>query len=478
MNRVLFCLLACALAFGLCGPGCMRAGPDYARPEPDFDMPGGFVSGSPEQAAVETDQNRWWEAFDDPALNRAVMRVIFANPDIARAAARVMEARAAVTQTGADQYPSLDFNASRSRQQQNIVEPFSGQRVSVETDTFSLSLPASFELDLWGRLARASEAARADLLAAEQNRRTMVQSMVAETVNLYLQIRSIQEQIDLSRDLVAAYEQNRDLVERRYERGLVSVLDVHQVRRSLARARSQLPALIRARGRAGHALAILQGQYPDSENLKRTTADGLPQLPPVPAALPSQLLDRRPDIRAAEAALEAACARIGAARAARLPQISLTGSFGYTSDAFDTLLNPASQLWQIAAGAFQPVFDAGRRAAAEQGALARYQQQEAVYAKTVLEALAEVEDALLSRQQLIEQHSRLRSLVSEAEATLNSAENRYQRGLVSYINVLDARQASFQAQLDLVEAQYAIFRNRVELHRVLGGGWDQVELNK
>ena len=475
MNRVLLCLLASALVFGLCGPGCMRVGPDYTRPDPGMDMPERFLSDTGEQTAVPGDLHRWWEAFDDPYLNQAVMQVVFHNPDIVRAAARVMEARAAVTRIGADRYPSLDFNASRSRQQQNVVEPFSGQRVSVETDTYSLSMPASFELDLWGRLARASEAARADLLAAGQNRRTVVQSLVAETVNLYLQIRSLREQIELTRNLVTAYEQNRDLVERRYERGLVSVLDVHQIRRSLARARSQVPALVRARGQAAHALAVLQGRYPDPKILKPGPAGKFPSLPPVPAGLPAQLLEQRPDIREAEAALEAACARIGAARAARLPQITLTGSFGYTSDQFDTLLDPASQLWQIAAGAFQPLFDAGRRAAAEQEAMARYRQQEAAWAKTVLDALAEVEDALLSRQQLIEQHSRLQSLVSEAQATLDSAENRYQRGLVSYINVLDARQASFQAKLDLVEAQYAIFRNRVELHRALGGGWDQIQ---
>lgn len=475
MKRIFYYVIALGLGIAVSGAGCMRAGPDYKRPDSGIEMPERFLSDFSEQTRGRINQDRWWEAFGDPAINQAVSAAATGNPDIARAAARVLEARAAMTQTRADQYPSLNIRARASRQEQEVVNPLAGGLVTVKTDTFSLSLPASFELDLWGRLARAGEVARAELLAAEENRRTMVHSIVAETVSLYLQIQSLQAQIGVTRKLVAAYEQNRQVVEDRHKRGLTSVLDVHQARRSLARGRAQLPSLIQAEGQARHALAILQGKYPSAGNLQTNDRIGFKNLPPVPAGLPAQLLERRPDILAAEAALQAASARIGVARAARLPQISLTGSFGYTSDELNTLLNPASQLWQIAAGSLQPVFDAGKRAAAEKAARARYQQQQAAYAATVLKALAEVEDALLSRQQLMERRSRLLNLLSESGATLASAQDRYRRGLASYLNVLDAQQSKYQAELDLIQAEYSIYSNRVRLHRALGGGWDQIQ---
>lgn len=471
------CLLGFVFVLVLASAGCMRLGPDYSRPDAGFTIPSHFFSGKPAETAAYVPQDKWWQAFGDSGLNRVVSVVVKNNPDIAQAAAGVMEARAVLTQTGADQYPSLNLNAQASTQEQQYINPMTRENETVEIDSYSLSLPASFELDLWGRLARASQAARADLLAAEQNRRTVVQSLVAEAVNLYLRIRFLQRQIDITESMVSGYKQNLELVEARYQRGLTSVLDVHQARRSLARAESELPSLIEARGKARHSLAILQGKYP--ENSKSENADCRPpefhSPPPVPAGLPAALLNRRPDIRSAEAALEAACARIGVARASRFPQITLTGSFGYTSEEIETLFDPESQLWKLAAGGVQPLFDAGRRAAAERAARARYKKQLASYAKIVLSAFAEVEDALLTRQQLLKRRKRLVDLVSESEATLESALDRYQRGLTPYLNVLDARQSLYQASLDLAEVEHSIYSNRVKLHRALGGGWDRID---
>ncbi|MFP3981285.1 MAG: efflux transporter outer membrane subunit [Desulfobacterales bacterium] len=461
----------------LASAGCMRLGPDYSRPDAGFRIPADFLSGKQAETAAYVPQDRWWQAFGDSGLNRVVSAVVKNNPDIAQAAAGVMEARAAVTQKGADQYPSLNLEARAETQEQQYINPITRENESVEIDTYSLSLPASFELDLWGRLARASQAARADLLAAEQNRRTMVQSLVAEAVNLYLRIRFLERQIDITESMMSSHKQNLELVEARYQRGLSSVLDVHQARRSLARAESELPSLTEARGKARHSLSILQGKYPEDSKPEDTDSQppdfGMP--PPVPAGLPAELLNRRPDIRSAEAALEAACARIGVARASRFPQITLTGSFGYTSEELESLFEPENQLWRLAAGGVQPLFDAGRRAAAERAARARYEKQLAAYAKTVLNAFAEVEDALLARQQLLKRRNRLVHLRSEAEATLESALDRYQRGLTPYLNVLDARQTLYQARLDLAEAEHSIYSNRVKLHRALGGGWDRIE---
>lgn len=469
-----FARASIAILFVFATAGCAWIGPDYSRPDTGADIPGHYLADKKAETAEYVPQHGWWKKFGDPQLNRVVAAVVENNPDITQAAAGVMEARAAMHQTGADRFPSLNLEAQASRRWQTATDPL-GDEETVETDTFSLTLPASFELDLWGRLARASQAARADLLAAEENRRTVVQSMIAETVNLYLQIRFLEKQIDITRNLVASYKQNLDLVEGRYRRGITPVLDVHQARRALARAEAELPSLVESRGKALHSLSILQRKYPETGGPGSKDKPGFKMPPPVPAGLPSELLERRPDIRSAEASLKAACARIGVARANRFPQISLTGSFGYTSNELDTLFDPLNELWKIAARGLQPVFDAGKRAAAEQAARARYKKQVASYAKTVLKAFSEVEDALLARQQLIKRHSRLMRLVSESEATLDTARDRYQRGLATYLNVLDARQSLHQAEIDLVNGQHALYSNRVKLHRALGGGWDQTD---
>lgn len=464
---------AVLMLIALATAGCMALGPDYQRPERLTAIPRTYES-SDNDIQPYVSNSKWWEEFNDSRLNRIVARVVAGNPDIQKAAASVMESRALVGQTRADQYPSIELNASASRQQQTIVEPMSGDNVSVKTDSFSLTLPASFELDLWGRLARATEAARGDLLAAEENRRTIVQSLIAEAVSQYFNIQSLKEQLRITQKLTQTHQENLELVEARYRRGLTSVLEVQQARRSLAQSEAEIQPLLQAIGKARQALAVLQGSYPtSSEQTAQASEFKLP--PPIPAGLPSDLLNRRPDIRAAESTLKAASARIGAAKANRFPQINLTGSFGYTSDELNALFKPESELWKIASGIFQPLFDAGKRKSAQQAAQARYQKQLAAYAKTLLDAFAEVEGALLTRKQEIDRRSRLQVFVNEADATLQTALDRYQRGLTDYLNVLDAQQANFQAELNLVKTQYAIYTNRVALYRALGGGWDNLE---
>jgi multidrug efflux system outer membrane protein len=352
-----------------------------------------------------------------------------------------------------------------------VVNSFTGENVTVKTDSFSLTLPASFELDLWGRLSRATEAARADLLAAEENRQTVIHSLIAEAASQYFTIQSLEARLQISRQLTRTYRENLELVEARYRQGLSSILDVRQARRSLAQSEAEIPPLVQALGKARQALAVLQGQYP-AKTIGPAGAQSRFELPPpIPAGLPAGLLNRRPDIRAAEASLKAACARIGVAKANRFPQIRLTGSFGYTSNELQELFEPENELWQLAAGIVQPVFDAGKRKAAQRAAEARYRQQVAQYAKTVLEAFSEVEAALLTRRQQMDRYERLEIYLKEAKATLDTALDRYQRGLANYLNVLDAQKARFQAELSLVETRNAIYTNRVSLYRALGGGW-------
>ncbi len=470
MNRL---TVAAAGIICLTLTGCLSPGPKYQDPRTDIKIPAAYKEAGKAAAARFVEQDQWWEAFDDARLNQVVDNVIRGNPDARKAAASVMEARSLMEQSRANRFPVLDFKANAARQEQSVFSPLNGENITVKSDSFSLTLPASFEIDLWGRLSKASEAARADLLAAEENRRTIVQSLVAEAVSQYFHIQSLEARLRLTRQLRKAHQDTLELLEARYEQGLTSILELRQARRSLARSEAQLPPLVQAAGKARQALAVLQGQYPDRQSVRTTPENGFELPAPIPGGLPSELLNRRPDIRAAESALKAACARIGVARANRFPQMNLTASFGYTSEALSALFEPENQLWQMAAGLFQPVFDAGKRKAAQRAAEARYEQQLAAYAKTVLGAFAEVEGALLTRQQQLERYDRLMVYAEEADATLETALDRYQRGLNDYLYVLDARMAMFQAELELVETRNTIYTNRVGLYRALGGGWGE-----
>jgi multidrug efflux system outer membrane protein len=465
------------LAFCLVGAaGCASLGPEYQRPELGASVPRAWLQG-PEGSGERGAQERWWEAFGRPALDRLVQDVLERNLDIREAAARVLEVRARLTSSRAERFPRVDLEAGARRQRQTVTTtvptlqgPIREERRAT-VDSHNLSLPASFELDLWGRLARAEEAALQDLLQAEENRRTVIQGAVAEAVSLYLQTEALERRLHITRGRIENYEQSLALVERRYEHGLTSILDVRQARRSLARAQALLPPIRQDLGKARHALSVLAGRYPEAGDPGAPSEIAFRRMAPVPAGVPSDLLERRPDIRAAEASLRASNARVGEALASRFPRISLTGSFGYSSETLNRLLEPESELWNIAMGVAYPLFDAGRLKASQRAAEARYRQGAAAYARTVLGAFAEVEDALLTRREQLERRKRVLEFLEEARVTQEVAESRYRRGLVDYLNVLEAVQTRYQAEEDVVLVDLAIATNRVALHRALGGGW-------
>jgi multidrug efflux system outer membrane protein len=455
---------------GLLLPACTM-GPEFERPDLDISPTGIFLN-TPKYSAEFQELNNWWLIFDDPEINQVVNNVVKNNLDIQKAAARVLEIQSVFIQTQADRYPTLGLNIEASRTSQGGVNPLTGTVNTRIYDVYNLSLPASFELDLWGRLARSTEAAKAQLLSAEENRRTIVQTMIAEAVTLYLNIESIERQIQVNQTSVDAYRKSLEIVEGRYRRGLTNILDVRQASRILAQAESQLPALTAALGIQNQSLAILQGQYPKNKTAKDQAVDYFRLPPEIPPGLPSDLIKRRPDIVAAEGFLHSACAQIGVAKAARFPQIKLTGAFGYASDELNSLFDPQSELWSIAAGGMQSVFDAGKLAANQRAAQARYEQAHTAYAKTVLLAFGEVEGALLNRKEKIDRRNRLLEYRDEASATLDVANDRYGRGLVDYLTILDAQQVRVNAELQLIAVEYEILSNHVSLCRALGGGWD------
>ena len=462
-------LLAC---LGLL-TGCLKMGPEFSAPPAPSAVPQRFQH-SGARAVAYVEQDKWWKSFGDPDINRLVEQAFERNLDIKKAAARVLEVRSLFTQAQSQRYPTLNLEGGAKRQQSTLTEGLPSY-ISTDrrTETYNLGLAASFEVDLWGRLARAEEAAKADLLQAEENKRTVVQSMVAETMIAYLNQDAIERRLAVAENSLKSYQKSLDVVESRYRHGLASVLDVHQARRALAQARSKIPSLRLELGQQQQKLAVLVGSYPKTSPARFQPEDYFKELQPVPPGLPSELLLRRPDLRASLAGLKALNARVGEAMAARFPAITLTGGFGYSSDALGRLTNPGSQLWSLAAGLTQPLFDAGLREARQKAAEARYEQGVAAYAKTVLTAFSEVEDALLTRKEQTTRRQMLIDTLREARATFEAAASRYLRGLTDYLSVLEAQQTRYSVEDTLVLTELSIMTNRVSLHRALGGGWDR-----
>jgi multidrug efflux system outer membrane protein len=453
------------LAFSLILAGCFKMGPDYRRPDTGIHIPDAYQY-TPTELLMPEPEDQWWRVFNDPELNQLVEEVLKNNLDIKRATAAVLEVRAQLVETRADRFPQVGVQGQAERQQLP-----KGTSVDRTFTSYDLSLPASFEIDLWGRLARAEEAVRANLFQAEENRRTIAKTVVAETVTLYLQMESFERAIDIDKKLIESFRRSLNLVESRYKRGLTSVLDVRQARRVLAGAEATLPSLRQDLGTTQQALAVLVGRYPETRPPRLQPEDYYKRLDPVPPGLPSELLLRRPDIRAAENQLVSLNALVGVAKASRFPRIVLTGNYGYTSDDLDWLFRPENELWSIAAGIAQPLFDAGKLQDAQRAAEARYQQGVAEYAKTVLNAFAEAEGVFLTREEQLQRRDYVVTFLREAREAQRIAESRYEKGLTHFLTVLDTQRSRFEAERDLLEVDFTLLNNRVNLHRALGGGW-------
>ena len=445
--------------------GCMKVGPDFKKPDMNSQIRESYQH-APSDVETGEITDRWWIAFNDSELDQIVKNVLSNNLDIRKAMAVISEMRAYFVQSKADRLPSLSLQGEVRRQR---ILP------GIESDLYNLSLPASFEVDLWGRLGRAEEAALANLTKTEENARIIAQTIVSETITLYFQIESLERRIQIIEQSIKNYRRNLSFVERRYEGGVTSILDLRQARRILAQTESTLPSLRQELGIRQQKLAVLSGQYPETRPARARPENYFKLPSPIPPGLPSDLLLRRPDIRAAEANLRALNAKIGIAKGNRFPKITLTGNFGYSSGELDQLFIPGSSLWNIAFGVLQPIFDAGRLKAGQRAAEAQFQQGMADYARTVLTAFSEVEGALLTRKEQMERRVKMLGFLAEARATQRVAENRYDCGLVEYLTVLDAQQARLQAEENLVLVELAILSNRVTLHRALGGGWDDPE---
>lgn len=470
-GRFFYCALALTTYFFLYG--CINLGPDYQRPDLGIQVPESYEFEPAEKQPLEI-ADRWWEIFDDKELDQLVEDALKYNWDIKQAAARILEVRARYVQVRSNRFPAVDVGGLKDRRQVN-----GGQlRDNFIVDTYDLSAAASFELDLWSRLKKSSQAAWEDILREEESRRTVAQAVVAETISLYLNMEAVERRLQIAAQSIRAFRQSLQFVEIRYRRGLTSVLDVRQASRVLAGAETIVPQFEQDLGIIQQQLSILVGRYPETRAPRRQPEDYFIRLAPVPPGLPSDLLMRRPDIRAAEAQLRSLNDLVGVAKAARLPRITLTGEYGWTSDDLNKLLRTENIIWNLTAGIVQPVFDAGRLKAGQRAAEARYEQGVAEYVKAVLDAFGEVERALLTRELQLERREREITFLTEARATQRVAQNRYVKGLVNYLDVLNAQITRFQAEDSLVLVDLTILRNRVALYRALGGSWAEPEALK
>jgi len=437
-------------------------GPDYERPE--VPVPDAFLEPTITGASIANLE--WWELFQDEELTRLIETALINNKEVAIAMARIEEARAALGFVRADQFPNLDGTAGASRG--NLI-PGAGLPGSIN-ETFVLAGNLSFELDLWGKLRRSTEAARAELLATVEARNVVTITLIADVASIYLLLLDLDERVSIALRTLETRQDSLDIIQARFDKGTVPLIDVNQAQIELADAAAQLAALKRENQRAENLLSVLLGQNPGS--IVRTRGKEEKLFPPeIPAGLPSELLERRPDVRQASQQLAAQTARIGVAEALRFPSLSLTGTFGLASTELDDFFSSDNKAWGLSANLLGPVFDAGRSKSRVEAERARTEQLLKNYELTVLRAFQEVEDSLIDistyRDETLARHRQVTAARSASKLSLA----RYNGGVTSYLEVLESDRSLFRAELLASSTSRQQLVSIISLYKALGGGW-------
>lgn len=454
--------LACASALIAVLGGCMSLAPAYLRPEPP--VAGAFPNGGTVQGSIAADLD-WQVFFSDARLKRLIELALQNNRDLRVAILNIEQARAQYRIRRADQLPTLNVGASASRQPNSAGD---------STTSYSAGFTVTaYELDFFGRVGSLRDAALAQYLASEEARKSAHISLIAAVANIYLSLLADDELLALTRQTLEGREESFKLTKLKFDHGVASGLDYQQARTLVEGARVTLAQLQRQRALDEDALVLLVGQ-PLPAALPAGAPLGAATLgPELPAGLPSDLLNHRPDIRQAEQQLIAANANIGAARAAFFPRISLTGSAGTASSELSGLFKGGSFGWTLAPQLLLPIFDAGRNQANLDSAKATRDIAMAQYEKAIQTAFREVADALAGRATYTDQ-LRAQTAQAEAEATrFKLSDLRYRNGVASYLDLLDAQRSLFSAQQAVVQTRLGQLQNRVSLYKVLGGGWTE-----
>ena len=454
-------LFPALLAVGVAG--CV-VGPDYQRP--DRPAPAAWRQAALAAAVVP---DAWWTLFGDPALDAHVQATLAANQDLAGALARHDQSRALLGVARADEYPNVSFDPAfqRGRTSRNV----SNALPVLETTVWRAPVDVAYEVDLWGRVRRSVEAAGAELEGSADAVANVRLSLAASTVSTYLSLRSTDRDIDVLVRTVSLREDELSLADRRARAGVVGDLDVLRARAELSQTRADLADARRRRDRLENALAVLEGR--DAPDFSVATANWTIVVPDVPAGLPSTLLERRPDVAGNERALAAASARIGIARAAFFPRVTLTASGGLASNGLGDLTGSDSRIWSIGPSISLPVFEGGRNRSRLEAAEAAYRGALATWRQSGIVAFREVQDALADTTWLRERGVALDATVNASTAAAKVSRSRYDRGLAGYFEVVDSERQALATQRAAIANDQQRLLAAVSLFKALGGGWKE-----
>jgi multidrug efflux system outer membrane protein len=459
--------LVAAVVFTALLGGC-ALGPDYKRPA--VVQPPIFRGQATAEAASLADAP-WWEAFRDPILKGLIQEALRSNHDAAIAAARVQEARANLRVARSDLFPSLDYNAAAGRARL----PLGGLNLPDGTDHrtddfFSGSMTLSWELDVWGRVRRSNEAARATLFATEAARRAVWLTLTSDLAQAYFDLLALDVRLAIARSSVDAYQGTYNLFVDRLSLGAASKLETSRAQGALGDARATVPQIESQIVARENQISVLLGRAP-GPIARGNPMYEQPVVPIVPAGLPSTLLERRPDLRQAEQLMVAANARIGVAKAEFFPKFSLTALFGAASPELSALTGGGATVWAVAGMLSGPLFNAGRTMGAYRASIAQWEQARLQYEQAVLIALREVSDALTALQKLGEAETGQDIAVKGLEEAVEHADARYRQGLASYYEVLEAQQQLYPAQNAFAQIRKNRLLAYAQLYKALGGGW-------
>jgi len=453
MSAGLMLLLLCACTIG----------PDYVKPT--VETPATWTV--PYDAAADMVNTAWWQQFNDPVLDELITTALAENLDIKAATARVDQFLGQYRTTRSEFFPQIGASASAYRQKDTETGQYPGDDSSYSS--YQGALSATWEIDLWGRIRRANEAAQAEILASEAGRRTVLLTLVSNVASSYLDLRGLDRQLEIARETERTYAESLRIFNLRHDHGTVSQVEVSQVESEYEQARQTIPQLEAQVTQQEYLISLLLGRNPQAiprgKKIDELTGPG------IPAGLPSDLLEQRPDIIRAEQILVAANARIGVARALYFPRLALTGTSGTASAHSEDLFQGSSTIWQLGGDVLAPIFTFGAiegqvmsSEAAQREALYRYQQ-------SIIAGFRDVEDALVATTKGREVQVAKGRRVSALQTYAQLAGYQYEAGTTSYLQVLDANRSLFSGQLDYVQTQAAVLTSLVDVYRAMGGGW-------
>ncbi|WP_051283872.1 efflux transporter outer membrane subunit [Desulforegula conservatrix] len=462
-----------------CAVGNDYKQPDTKMPETWTGMDNNTVIRADAAMDSVSETLEWWAIFKDPVMSSLIKKALEANHDLRMASSRVRQARAYKTSALSGLWPKLDANASYKKNGSGESEKSLGSedetplsiRNSSEYESFRAGFDATWELDFFGGKRREAEAAEADIKASEEDKNAVALTVAAEIATDYLNLRSAQDQIEIAKRNIDANKRISEITEKKYKAGLVSKLDLNSSRARVAESEARIPELEAYERSLIYSIGLLTGDGPKIFGSLSEKMNLPPSPPSIPVGLPADLLKRRPDIKKAEAQLNAATARTGSAKADYFPKITLTGDFGYSGNDADTFLNWSSRSWSFGPAVSIPVFNAGRIAANIETKSAIEEQALINYEKTVLTALKDVETALYNYSADIKKHAHLASSANDNYEAAEMSMSLYSAGKINYSRVLDARISQYGSEEALASSNGKLATDIVSIYKSLGGGW-------